>query len=196
MTKYLISFPSAAMIVPDEELPAVSDAAHAVVEEAKAAGVWVFGGGIDDNVPPVLVGEDGIVTEGTYPQTKQLEGGYAVFELPSPEAAGMGGETRDCLPMRARGAGVRVRPRQLDADRADHRQVPIPDTYSAYGVASCQSRSFAPRQSLTTAGSTVSAAAPAALPSSFTRLKTARTSSSSQKSSSGMELAPPEWRGR
>ena len=37
MTKYLISFPSAAMIVPDEELQAVSDAAHAAVQEAKDA---------------------------------------------------------------------------------------------------------------------------------------------------------------
>lgn len=87
MTKFLISFPSAAMVVPDEEMPAVSDAAHAVVEEAKAAGVWVFGGGIDESVPPVMVDGDGTVTEGTYPQTTQLEGGYTVLELPSRDAA-------------------------------------------------------------------------------------------------------------
>jgi len=87
MTKYLISFPSGAMVVPAEDLQAVSDAAHAVVEEAKDAGVWVFGGGIDESVPPVLVDGDGTVTQGTYPQTKQLEGGYTVLELPSREAA-------------------------------------------------------------------------------------------------------------
>ncbi|MFI6429123.1 YciI family protein [Rhodococcus oryzae] len=87
MTKYLISFPSGAMDFPDEVLQAASDASHAVVEEAKAAGVWVFGGGIDESVPPVLVDGDGMVTEGTYPQTKQLDGGYAVLELPSREAA-------------------------------------------------------------------------------------------------------------
>lgn len=87
MTKYLISFPSSAMVFPDEELQAVSDASHAVVEEAKQAGVWVFGGGIDESVPPVLVDGDGAVTEGTYPQTGQLEGGYAVLDLPSREAA-------------------------------------------------------------------------------------------------------------
>ncbi len=46
MTKYLISFPSGAMVVPDDELQAVAEAAHAVVQEAKDAGVWVFGGGI------------------------------------------------------------------------------------------------------------------------------------------------------
>lgn len=87
MTKYLISFPSAAMDVPDEDLPAVSDAAHAVVAQAKAAGVWVFGGGIDETVPPVLVDGKRRVSDGTYPQTQHLEGGYAVLELPSREAA-------------------------------------------------------------------------------------------------------------
>jgi hypothetical protein len=87
MTKYLISFPSAAMDVPAEELQAVSDASHAVVQEAKDAGVWVFGGGIDESIPPVMVDGDGTVREGTYPQTAQLEGGYSVLELPSYEAA-------------------------------------------------------------------------------------------------------------
>ena len=87
MTKYLISFPSAAMVFPEEELQAVSDASHAVVQEAKDAGVWVFGGGIDESIPPVMVDGDGTVREGTYPQTAQLEGGYSVLELPSYEAA-------------------------------------------------------------------------------------------------------------
>ncbi|MEU7884894.1 YciI family protein [Microbispora bryophytorum] len=87
MTNYLISFPSAAMVLSDEELQAAADAAHAVVQEAKDAGVWVFGGGIDESVPPVMVDGDGAVTEGTYPQTRQIEGGYTVLELPSREAA-------------------------------------------------------------------------------------------------------------
>lgn len=87
MAKYLISFPSGAMVVPEEELPAVADAAHAVVDEARAAGVWVFGGGIDERVPPVMVAADGTVTPGTYPQTRQIEGGYAVLEVPTREAA-------------------------------------------------------------------------------------------------------------
>ena len=58
-----------------------------MVEEARAAGVGVFGGGIDESVPPVTVAGDGSVTEGTYPQTRQLEGGYSVLELPSRDAA-------------------------------------------------------------------------------------------------------------
>lgn len=87
MTKYLISFPSPAMTFPEADLPAVSAASHAVVREAKAAGVWVFGGGIDERVPPVLVAGDGTVTEGTYPQTRTIEGGYAILELPSRDEA-------------------------------------------------------------------------------------------------------------
>ena len=87
MTKYLISFPSEAMDVPDSEMEAVGEAAHALLREAKAAGVWVFGGGIDESIPPVVVTADGVVTPGTYPQTARIEGGYAVFELPTREAA-------------------------------------------------------------------------------------------------------------
>ncbi len=48
MAKYLISFPGAAMNVPDSELEAVGRDAHAVIREAKEAGVYVFGGGIDE----------------------------------------------------------------------------------------------------------------------------------------------------
>jgi hypothetical protein len=87
MTKYMISFPSGAMHFPDADLPEVSRAAHAVVEEAKDAGVWVFGGGIDESVLPVMVDGDGTVTAGTYPETSRIEGGYAVLELSSHEAA-------------------------------------------------------------------------------------------------------------
>ena len=87
MTKYLISFPSGAMDVTPEELPAVADAAHAVVREAKDAGVWVFGGGIDESVAPVRVDAAGAVREGTYPETAQIEGGYTVLELATREEA-------------------------------------------------------------------------------------------------------------
>jgi hypothetical protein len=87
MAKYLISFPGPAMDVPTEEMAAVGEAAHAVIREAKHAGVFVFGGGIDEDVPPLLVAADGTVTEETYPQTRELDGGFCVLELPSREAA-------------------------------------------------------------------------------------------------------------
>jgi hypothetical protein len=87
MTKYMISFPSEAMVIPEGEFQAVVDDSHAVIEEAKAAGVYVFGGGLNEAVAPVLVAADGSVTEGTYPGNTVPFGGYAILELPSREAA-------------------------------------------------------------------------------------------------------------
>ena len=73
MAKYLISFPSAAMVVPDGEMEAVGRDAHAAIEEAKAAGVYVFGGGIDESVAPALVSADGSVEAGGYPWAPTLD---------------------------------------------------------------------------------------------------------------------------
>jgi hypothetical protein len=87
VAKYLISFPSAAMVAPQGELAAVGRDAHAVIDEAKAAGVYVFAGGIDDSAPPVLVAADGTVAEGGNPWAPPLDGGFTVLELPSREEA-------------------------------------------------------------------------------------------------------------
>src|SRR5690606_36199628 len=86
MAKYLISFPGEAMVIPAGEFEAVVESSHAVIEQAKAAGVYVFGGGIDESVDPVLVAADGTITEGTYPGHKVPNGGYTILELPSREA--------------------------------------------------------------------------------------------------------------
>src|SRR5438132_10625658 len=87
MTKYLISFPAPAMDIPQEDWVEVGEAAHAVIREAKHAGAYVFGGGINEHVAPVMIAADGTVTNDTYPQTKELTGGFCVLELPSREAA-------------------------------------------------------------------------------------------------------------
>lgn len=87
MAKYLISFPSAAMVIPDGEFEAVVRESHAAIEEAKAAGVYVFGGGIDEAVPPVLVSADGTFSAGGYPWAHPLNGGFLVLEIPSREEA-------------------------------------------------------------------------------------------------------------
>lgn len=84
--KYLISFPSEALQLTGAELQAVAESSHAVVREAQAAGVWVFGGGIDESVAPVTVDADGTVHEGGYPQ-RRIDGGFTVLELPNREAA-------------------------------------------------------------------------------------------------------------
>jgi hypothetical protein len=73
--------------IPEEELPAVGAAAHAVVREAMEAGVWVFGGGLAEDVDPVMVTGDGTITTGTYPQTKEFDGGFTVLDVPSRDAA-------------------------------------------------------------------------------------------------------------
>ena len=87
MAKYLISFPGSAMNISAEDMAAAGEAARAVIREAKAAGVYVFAGGINEDVAPQMVAADGTVTNETYPQTKELDGGFCVLELPSREAA-------------------------------------------------------------------------------------------------------------
>jgi hypothetical protein len=86
MTRYLISFPDGAMRFPREELPAVAKAANAVEEEAKAAGVWVYSAGLEHQVSSV-VGTDGTVTDGPYPETKEHLGGFAVVDVATREEA-------------------------------------------------------------------------------------------------------------
>ena len=71
------------MHVPAEDMAAVSEAAHAVIREAKAAGVYVFGGGINAEVAATMVAADASCTTGTYPQTTEFDGGFCVLELPS-----------------------------------------------------------------------------------------------------------------
>ena len=87
MTKYLISFPGSAMDIPEGDWAEVGEAAHAVIREAKRAGVYVFGGGINEEVAPLMVAANGTVTNETYPQTKEFSGGFCVLELPSRSAA-------------------------------------------------------------------------------------------------------------
>lgn len=86
MTKYLISFPTEAMVLTEEEFPIVVADSHAVIEEAKAAGVYVFGGGIAEQVDPVLVSGDGSVSCEIYPGSR-LKGGFTILEAPTREDA-------------------------------------------------------------------------------------------------------------
>jgi len=86
MTQYLISFDDGAMTFPEEELPDVAKAASAVVQEAQNAGVWVFSGGLQSQKASV-VATDGTVTDGPYPETKEVIGGFAVVDVPSRQEA-------------------------------------------------------------------------------------------------------------
>jgi hypothetical protein len=80
MTRYMISFGAHAMDhIPGEDMPAVAKAAHAVVQEAVNAGVFVCGGGLEAQRASI-VATDGTVTDGTYPEAI---GGLTVIEVPS-----------------------------------------------------------------------------------------------------------------
>ena len=87
MTRYLISFDDGAMDhIPGEDIPAVAKAAHAVIQEAVNAGVWVFGAGLESQKASV-VATDGTVTDGPYPETKEVIGGFCVVDVSSREEA-------------------------------------------------------------------------------------------------------------
>ena len=84
MVQYLISFGAHAMDhIPGEDMPAVARAAHAAVQEAINAGVYVSGGGLE-NRPASIVAIDGAVTDGPYPQAV---GGFTLIGVPSREEA-------------------------------------------------------------------------------------------------------------
>src|SRR5260370_30763350 len=87
MTRYLISFDAGAMgHIPEEDMPDVAKVSHAVVQEAMNAGVWVFGGGLKSQRASV-VATDGTVTDGPYPETKEVIGGFSLVDVPSREEA-------------------------------------------------------------------------------------------------------------
>jgi hypothetical protein len=87
MTRYLISFDDGAMAhIPDDDWRAVGEAAHAVVREAKDAGVWVHGGGIQQQRASI-VGTDGVAADGPFPAKKAVIGGFSIIQVPSREEA-------------------------------------------------------------------------------------------------------------
>jgi hypothetical protein len=87
MNRYLISFDDGSMDhITEADMPEVGEAAHAVVREAKAAGVWIFGGGLYRQQAS-YVGTDGIVTPGPVPETKAVLGGFCILEVPTRDEA-------------------------------------------------------------------------------------------------------------
>ena len=64
--------------------------ALAVVNEMKAAGVYVFAGGLEEDGPVYGVDPTGgsvMVTDGPYVETKEFLGGFAVVDVPDDETA-------------------------------------------------------------------------------------------------------------
>jgi len=87
VNRYLISFDDGSMDhIPETDLISVGEATRSVVREAKAAGVWIFGGGIQRQ-QSTIVATDGTIAVGPVPETKAVIGGFAIIEVSSPEEA-------------------------------------------------------------------------------------------------------------
>lgn len=87
MPRYLISFDDGSMDhIPDDDWPEVGEASHAVVQEAKDAGVWILGGGVARQ-QATIVGTDGAAADGPVPEAKAVIGGFSIIEVPSRKEA-------------------------------------------------------------------------------------------------------------
>ena len=120
MARYLISFDDGAMdFIPDEEGPAVSDAAHAVIRDAKDAGVWVFAGGVvfprrgeRECGGSRWDGHRGHREQGVHRRSDDRRRALTRGR------AGVGRQDRRRLPLRTRGARVHARPRGGQLNRS------------------------------------------------------------------------------
>ena len=65
----------------------------AVVEEMKAAGVYVFAGGLEEEDGPIYSADptqgDVVISDGPYVETKEWLGGFAIVDVPDDETATM-----------------------------------------------------------------------------------------------------------
>jgi hypothetical protein len=86
MTRYLISFDDGTMNIPEDDMSDVSKAAHDVAREAISKGIWVIGAGLHSQQASV-VDSVGTVTDGPFPETKAVLGGFAIVDVPSREEA-------------------------------------------------------------------------------------------------------------
>lgn len=75
---------------PEEWFNSRGPLAKAVVDEMKAAGVYVFAGGLEEDAPiysaDATSGEV-MITDGPYVETKEFLGGFAVVRVDDDEAA-------------------------------------------------------------------------------------------------------------
>src|SRR5262245_15181254 len=87
MPRYLISFDDGSMDhISEADLPAVGEAARAVVRQAKAAGVWIFGAGVLRQQARI-VAPGGTVSAGPVPENKAVVGGFSIIEVSSHDEA-------------------------------------------------------------------------------------------------------------
>jgi hypothetical protein len=91
MTEYLVAFNGE--WVPDhtvEEMRERSEAVRALVAEMKAAGVFVFVGGLDPDAPVFSVDASSgtpLFTDGPFIESKEHLGGFAIVDVADEQAA-------------------------------------------------------------------------------------------------------------
>jgi hypothetical protein len=91
MTQYLLSIyqPDGGPPAPDV-LAAIGADLHALNDELKSAGAWVFTGGLHPAASATVVrvrGEETLLTDGPYVEGKEHIGGLWVIEAPDLDAA-------------------------------------------------------------------------------------------------------------
>ncbi len=124
MKQYLLSiYQPDSGTPPPEVLEWVMRNVNALVQETKAAGVWVFNGGLH---PPttatvVRIQRGGVVvTDGPFAETKEHIGGFIIIKVPDLDAAlEWARKTAQALTIAGRGDGlpIEVRPFQGEVDR-------------------------------------------------------------------------------
>ena len=91
MSQYLIAFNDEWLPdYTDEEMRTKSTSVQALVREMKAAGVFVFLGGLDNGGPVFNVDASSgqpLVTDGPFAESKEHLGGFAIVDVPDEEAA-------------------------------------------------------------------------------------------------------------
>ena len=115
MNQYLLSiYQPDGVTPPPEFLAKVMQDVDALIQEAKAAGVWVFNGGLHaPSSATVLRLRDGevLTTDGPYTESKEHIGGFLIIKAPDLDAAlEWGRKTARAIPL-----PIEVRP-----FRADH----------------------------------------------------------------------------
>ena len=105
---------------PPEALVKVMRDVNQVVEDAKAAGAWVFNGGLHPPSAATVVrmkGGDAIVTDGPFAEGKEHVGGFLIVKAPDLDAAlewARRFASAVTLPGREGGLPIEVRPFQGD----------------------------------------------------------------------------------
>jgi hypothetical protein len=91
MAEYLIFFNDEWVTdATDEEWQKRSRHVHGVVEEMRAAGVFIFTGGLDNDAPVFHVEPRGgtpVFMDGPYAETKEIFGGFAAVDVPDEATA-------------------------------------------------------------------------------------------------------------